>query len=83
MSVFVIDRIEGDRAVVEIIGELIDLPLEAFPKGIKEGDAISFSMESVDSKYQEAKARLKRLEARNKQANIGQLKTNDAGEFEL
>lgn len=36
----VVDRIEGTRAVLEIGGERVDVPLAALPEGTAEGDVL-------------------------------------------
>jgi hypothetical protein len=61
----IVDRIEGTRAVVEIEGELIDLPLSALPADVKEGDRLSVVVVPADPT--EAQARLARLRARTPQ----------------
>ncbi len=39
----VIDRIEGDFAVVENEGIMLDIPLSQLPCDVKEGDIVTFS----------------------------------------
>ncbi len=64
-----IDRIEGDRAVLELAGdagvELIDVPLSALPPGVGEGQQVQFVR--IESLATEAEARLARLKARSPQ----------------
>ena len=43
----IIDRIEGDTAVVEITDEFTDMKMSELPKGVKEGDVLV----SVNGKY--------------------------------
>ena len=43
MKKFIVDRIEGDKAVLECEnGNMVNLELKALPKNIKEGDVIYF-----------------------------------------
>jgi len=37
----VVDRIEGEFAVLEVDGQTIDVPLHELPQGIAEGDILS------------------------------------------
>jgi hypothetical protein len=61
----VVDRIEGDEAVVEIAGRRIDVPLTELPPGVKEGDRLAFSI--VAPAESDAEARLARLRAKTPQ----------------
>lgn len=60
-----VDRIEGEIAVVEVEGRMIDLPLSALPAGLKEGDTLLVTIAPPD--LADAEARLKRLKARSPQ----------------
>lgn len=60
-----VDRIEGERAVVEFGGELHDIPLACLPEGTREGDRLSFTNLGRDTA--EAEARLARLRAKTPQ----------------
>lgn len=42
---WIIDRIENNIAVCEVDGSTIDIPLFALPKGVREGDAVSVSID--------------------------------------
>ena len=43
MKKFIVDRIEGDKAVLECEnGDMVNLELKALPKNIKEGDVINY-----------------------------------------
>ncbi|HMV66750.1 MAG TPA: DUF3006 domain-containing protein [Myxococcota bacterium] len=44
----VVDRIEGDVAVVEICGTLVNLPQRALPPGATEGSAWALRWEPLD-----------------------------------
>ena len=61
----VIDRIEGDRAVLEIDGELIDVPVTALPAGAREGAVLVWSIGDANDALSEAEARLQRLRERS------------------
>jgi len=68
MKEWIIDRIEGDFAVVEYDGKYFELPLCLLPD-LKEGSTIQIqSVETSsqkDSILEEAKARLNRLKQRS------------------
>ena len=61
----VVDRIEGDVAVLEIAGRAVDVPLAELPAGVKEGDRLTFHLAPAD--LSEADARLARLRAKTPQ----------------
>lgn len=42
---WIIDRIENDTAVCEAGDSFIDIPLSAFPDGVKEGDVIALTID--------------------------------------
>lgn len=58
----VVDRFEGERAVLEVDGEMVDIPRSALPPGTREGDRLRWVRE--DSDLDDARARLRRLKAR-------------------
>ncbi len=62
----VIDRIEGDVAVVEIAGRCVDVPLVLLPEGCKEGDTLAFAR-GAPPDHSAAEARLARLKSRGPQ----------------
>ncbi len=65
----VVDRIEGGRAVLEIDGKTLDIPVAFLPPGAKEGDVLRLTLETertVDAVV-EAEARLHRLRERSTQ----------------
>lgn len=67
----VIDRIEGDVAVVEIDGGTLDVPLAGLPAGVAEGcrlvlDGEKWALAPAESP-QSAEALLARLKARTPQ----------------
>jgi len=48
MSMIAIDRIEADRAILDIHGEIVEVPLAALPPGVQEGDLLSFTAAQRD-----------------------------------
>jgi Protein of unknown function (DUF3006) len=60
----VIDRFEGDYAVVEIGGSMVDVPRALLPEQAVEGSSLIFVMAPVDDRMADAVARLARLAAR-------------------
>ena len=63
----VLDRIEGDRAIVEIGGEMIEIPCSELPNGSKEGDILVFAVDTdaVGNLKKDNEDRLKRLRERD------------------
>ncbi len=64
----VVDRIEGDFAVVENEGIMLDIPLSQLPCNVKEGDMICFlngvyivDNKTADEQREEISARLENL----------------------
>ena len=57
----VVDRIEGEVAVLELSGRSVDVPLTELPPGVKEGDRLSFVV--LAPPPDEAAERLARLRA--------------------
>lgn len=50
---FIIDRFEGDYAVVELENkEMIDIPRTILPVGAKEGDIINISIQETETEKQ-------------------------------
>lgn len=50
---FIIDRFEGDYAVVELENkEMIDIPRTILPVGAKEGDIINISIQETETENQ-------------------------------
>jgi hypothetical protein len=60
----VIDRIEGEIAVIEHDGHTFDLPVSVLPDGSREGSELSLVLTPSDL-TQDADARLARLRARD------------------
>ncbi len=71
----VVDRIEGDYAVVQLGGRPVDVPLADLPAGVREGDQLAFQVLAASpdaaspdaASPDEAAARLARLKARTPQ----------------
>ncbi|MSQ01903.1 MAG: DUF3006 domain-containing protein [Myxococcales bacterium] len=63
----VVDRIEADRAVLEICGKTLDIPLSLLPAGAKEGDVLRLIVDPdrTNTELSEAAARLHRLRKRS------------------
>lgn len=60
---FVLDRIEGDRALIEWGEEIIEIPLALLPTGVKEGNLLRISISIEEN---ETEARKERLEEKAK-----------------
>ena len=61
----VVDRIEGDIAVLEFNGQTIDIPTSILPNGIQEGDRLRMILDSNPDELQTSEARLERLQAKD------------------
>ena len=66
-STLIIDRIEGDFAIMECGEYTFEIPISAIPEGSKEGDhlILSFSAPTESDTEKEAKDRLERLKTRD------------------
>ena len=64
----VVDRVEGDLAVLEVDGRTVDWPLALLPEGTAEGTALSFEVAIASASVDDAAARLARLRARTPQS---------------
>lgn len=58
----VVDRIEGTRAILDMDGETVEVPLAALPAGVKEGSQLRVDL--VPTSLAAAEAQLARLQAR-------------------
>ena len=74
-EMIVVDRIEGDRAVLEADGRLLDFPLGALPPGTSEGDVLQISIDPDRTRKRKARgeARLARLRERTPQTKTFEL----------
>lgn len=63
----VIDRIEGDVAVLEVDGRSVDFPTSALPEGAVEGSVLQLGLDPDAQRdiQDENQARLERLKKRN------------------
>ena len=61
----VIDRIEGQMAVLELDGQTIDIPLKHLPEGAREGARLRLVLDSHTGELQKSQDRLVRLQAKD------------------
>ena len=62
MKKFTVDRIEGDRAVLECEdGSFVNMELSALPKNLREGDIIHFDANSCYLSEEETARRSQKL----------------------
>ena len=61
----VVDRVEGDVAVLDFNGTSLDVPLAALPEGAGEGSVLTLALSSESDALSEAEARLERLKKKN------------------
>jgi hypothetical protein len=59
-----IDRFEAARAILDVDGELVELPRAALPAGAKEGDVLLLSIGDKADALTAAEQRLERLKSR-------------------
>ena len=57
----VIDRIEGNRVVLVVAGEAVELPVSVLPEGASEGDILTLEMGDQRALRTAAEERLSRL----------------------
>ena len=53
----IIDRFEGNFAVVEAEGKFVDMPAELVPQGAKEGSVLSITIDETETQNREEKIR--------------------------
>ena len=58
-----VDRIESDRAILEVAGETVEIPAAALPPGAGEGSTLCLQVAAQDDRLSAATARLDRLKA--------------------
>jgi len=69
----VVDRIEGDRAILEIEGESVEVAVAALPNGCREGSVLAFSVcDEQGSKMQ-----------RDNEERLARLRESDPGDMEI
>ena len=69
----VIDRIENSRAVLEIDGEMVEIPASVLPSGSSEGDFLDLRL--CDNQ----KAHMQR----ENEERLARLRAQDAGDMEI
>lgn len=61
----VVDRIEGNKIIIEIDNEFVELPISLFPSEVSEGDIIEMdikiNVEETDKRRKETSEKLKNL----------------------
>jgi len=66
----VVDRIDGDQAVLEVHGQMVNWPLSALPEGTTEGAIVCLELSSTPADASAAEARLERLRQRSTTSDI-------------
>lgn len=61
----VIDRFEGNQAVLEVEGILVDFPRAALPDDAREGTILTFQIVDDTARRREARNRIERLRRRD------------------
>jgi len=69
MKYWVIDRIEGEYAIVEVEEDFLRIPLALLPE-VTEGDQIEIRKKESTDRIKEAEERLKRLKQNSPQGTI-------------
>jgi hypothetical protein len=64
----VVDRIEGELAVIEVGGTRVRLPVTALPSGAGEGSVLVLALSDEQPDQEEMTERIERLHA---QSNVG------------
>jgi hypothetical protein len=62
----VVDRIEGDFAIVENGDERLNVPLKNLPENVKEGDILTENFQIDNSEKENRQRKLKEMENRLK-----------------
>ena len=61
----VVDRIEGNKVIIEIDNEFVELPISLFPSEVSEGDIIEMdikiNVEETDKRRKDTSEKLKNL----------------------
>ncbi|MBT3219304.1 MAG: DUF3006 domain-containing protein [Proteobacteria bacterium] len=66
----VVDRIEGDLAVLEVGNSLVDWPLKALPPEVAEGTCLTIEIQVDPSDTRAAEERLARLRRREPKGDV-------------
>lgn len=62
MKRFIVDRIEGDKAVLECEnGDMVSMELTSLPKNLREGDVIRFNADSCFLNEEETERRRQKI----------------------
>ena len=61
----VVDRIEGQIAIIEFQGQTLDIPIDMLPEGIQEGDRLRMILDSQPEGSHNSTDRLARLQAKD------------------
>ncbi len=69
----VIDRIEGDRAILEVDGEMMEIPARLLPSGSSEGDVLTLKL------CGDAAAEMQR----DNEERLARLREQDSGDMEI
>ena len=77
----VVDRVEGDRAVLEVNGEIVVFPASALPAGAVEGSVLELSRGDASDLLAAAQARIDRLAARGPVGDVIDLSGPDVTEL--
>ena len=68
-----VDRIENERAILEVLGETFDIPLSALPDGAREGSILTFAL--CDDQGAELQ--------RDNEERLHRLRAQDPGDMEI
>ena len=71
----IIDRIEGQRAILEVGEEFIEVPITILPTGAKEGDSLALTPSPGDSSATAAQQETVEL--------VERLRATDPGDMEI
>jgi hypothetical protein len=61
ITIFIIDRFEGNWAVIEFEGETFNIPKKLLPRSAREGDVIKITVTVDDKATLERKKRVEKL----------------------
>lgn len=60
----IVDRFEGEWAVLEFQGKVFNFPRELLPKAVKEGDVLTMTIDINPEETGQRKKRIRELESR-------------------
>ena len=61
----IIDRFEGQTAIIECGTEYFEIPIAALPEGAKEGDSLEINLSNQSQTQNETEERLARLKSQD------------------